>query len=246
KNADLPPDLARYFAGFDLILSYLSDPASIFEGNLRRSGAQNIVRGPSKVEKHSPASLQLAQPVKELGLPLSHLAPSVYPSREDRHRACKFLDRLAEPIVAYHPGSGSEKKNWPVQKWIEVGNHFLSNCNGSFLMVVGEADGRPAGQLEQAWQNPRVRFAKSLPLTDLAAVLEGTIFVGHDSGISHLAAAAGAKSILLFGPTNPEIWAPLNENVRVIRARNGDLGQLDIDIVLDALDQELMRIGIKT
>ena len=244
KNTDLPPDLARYFAEFDLILSYLHDPASIFEANLRRSGAQNIVRGPSKLEKHLPATLQLAHPVKELGLPISDLAPRVYPSKEDRHRACQFLDRLAKPIVAFHPGSGSAKKNWPVQNWIEMGNHFLCNSDGSLLTILGEADERPAGQLEQAWQNPRVRFAKSLPLTDLAAVLEQTIFVGHDSGISHLAAAAGANSILLFGPTNPEIWAPPNENVRVIRAPNGDLRQLDFEIVLDALDQAFAQMRL--
>jgi heptosyltransferase-2 len=85
-----------------------------------------------------------------------------------------------------------------------------------------------------------------LPLPDLAALLENTIFVGHDSGISHLAAAAGAKCVLLFGPTDPSVWAPLNENARVIRAPNGDLRQLDVDLVRAALDQELMRIGIST
>ena len=91
-----------------------------------------------------------------------------------------------------------------------------------------------------------MRFAKNLPLTDLGAILEQTTFVGHDSGISHLAAAAGARSILLFGLTDPAIWAPLNENARVVRAPNGDLQQLDVDLVRVALDQELMRIGIST
>jgi heptosyltransferase-2 len=85
-----------------------------------------------------------------------------------------------------------------------------------------------------------------LPLPGLAATLENTIFIGHDSGISHLAAAAGAKCILLFGPTDPAVWAPLNEKARVIRAPNGDLRGLDVDLVRAALDQELMRIGIST
>ena len=55
------------------------------------------------------------------------------------------------------------------------------------------------------------RFARNLPLPQLAALLEHSIFVGHDSGISHLAAAVGANCILLFGPTNPDIWAPKND-----------------------------------
>jgi heptosyltransferase-3 len=85
-----------------------------------------------------------------------------------------------------------------------------------------------------------------LPLPTLAAILEQTTFIGHDSGISHLAAAANAKSILLFGPTDPVIWAPLNENARVIRAPDKDLERLNVDLVRGALDQELMRIGIST
>ena len=116
----------------------------------------------------------------------------------------------------------------------------------SLLVVSGEADEERLGQLESIWRSRRVLFAKDLPLTELAAILENTIFVGHDSGVSHLAAAAGASCILLFGPTDPAIWAPLNENARVIRAPNGDFIRLDVDLVSVALDQELMRIGIST
>src|SRR5438874_9757274 len=50
KAAELPPGLAKYFAGFDLIISYLYDPDSIFETNLRRSGAKKIIRGPAKID----------------------------------------------------------------------------------------------------------------------------------------------------------------------------------------------------
>jgi heptosyltransferase III len=80
----------------------------------------------------------------------------------------------------------------------------------------------------------------------LAAILSDTVFLGHDSGISHLAAAAGARCILLFGPTDPAVWAPTNENVRILLAPAGDLSRLDVDLVWAALDQELMRMGIKT
>lgn len=77
-------------------------------------------------------------------------------------------------------------------------------------------------------------------------MLEKTIFVGHDSGTSHLAAAAGADCILLFGPTDPAVWAPLNENAHVIHAPDRDLKRLDVDLVRTAFAQELMRIGIST
>jgi heptosyltransferase-2 len=246
KDADLPAELVTYFAEFDLIISYLYDPDLIFETNLRRSGAQEIIRGPAKIEDSSHAACQLARPIEELAVPISDFAPKLYPSTKDRHRAGKFLAGLEAPMVAFHPGSGSHDKNWPLQNWIDLGNHFLRNFTGSLLIVSGEADEDRIRRLKSAWQNARVLFAKHLPLPDLAAALENTIFMGHDSGISHLAAAVGAKCILLFGPTNPAVWAPLNENARVVRAPNGDLRRLDVDLVRAALGQELMRIGIST
>ena len=96
------------------------------------------------------------------------------------------------------------------------------------MIVSGEADETRCARLESEGKDRDVRFAKALPLPHLAAVLENSIFVGHDSGISHLAAAAGAKCILLFGPTDPDVWAPMNENVEVIRAVSGKLSDLGI------------------
>lgn len=246
KDADLPIELTNYFADFDLIVSYLYDPESIFETNLRRSGAKKIVRGPFKIEGGPYAARQLSQPIEDLGLSISGVAPKIFPSEEDRYRAKEFLSGFSRPIVAFHPGSGSDTKNWPLQNWINLGNHFLGNFAGSLLVVGGEADQDQVRELESIWRSSRVRFAKSLPLPELAALLENAIFVGHDSGISHLAAAAGANCVLMFGPTDPAIWAPLNTNARVLRAPSGDLARLDTDIVRAALDQELMRIGIST
>src|SRR4029077_305503 len=94
------------------------------------------------------------------------------------------------------------------------------------LVISGEADEAQTEQLEREWKNREVRFARNLPLPRLAAVLEHSIFIGHDSGISHLAAAAGANCILLFGPTDPDVWAPMNENVRVLRPPSGKLSDL--------------------
>jgi heptosyltransferase-2 len=103
------------------------------------------------------------------------------------------------------------------------------------LVISGEADETRAKCLAREWKDNNVRFAKNLPLPKLAAVLENSIFIGHDSGISHLAAAAGAKCVLLFGPTDPEIWAPLNEKVHVIRSKTGALEDIDVAAVSAAI-----------
>ena len=242
KNSKLPDELVSYFASFDLILSYLYDPDRIFENNLRRCRAREIVRGPAKIGSHSHATRQLTRPLEDLGISVADFAPKIFPSAEDRQFAHEFLKSSSPPLVALHPGSGSEKKNWPLKNWIELGNRLPE----PFVVVSGEADQAQVSALEREWKDRHLLFAKNLPLPHLAAVLEGAIFVGHDSGISHLAAASGANCILLFGPTNPDVWAPLNENVRVLAAPGNDLARLDVDLVRAALDQALMRIGIST
>jgi heptosyltransferase-2 len=237
-DSGLSAELAGYFASFDLIISYLYDPDRIFESNLRRCGVENIVRGPAKIiEKNDHASRQLARPVEELGISVVDLAEKIFIAEENRQFAQKFLASTSQPLIAIHPGSGSKEKNWPLEKWIELvsakgclsmGEPGRLGKRLSFVVVSGEADRTRIAQLEHAWRDRDVRFAKNLPLPDLAAVLERSIFIGHDSGISHLAAAAGAKCILLFGPTNPSVWAPRNENVQILAAPRGRLNDLDI------------------
>jgi heptosyltransferase-3 len=239
KNAKLPAELASQFASFDLIISYLYDPDGIFENNLRRCGVENLIHGPAKVDDREHAARQLARPLEELGLRASDFAPRIYHSTENRKFAEDFLHGMPRPILAIHPGSGSEMKNWPIENWIEFGSRIGAfqgatgedACLGKrpFLLIVsGEADETQRARLESEWKDRDVRFAKNLTLPQLAAVLENSIFVGHDSGISHLAAAAGAKCILLFGPTDPDVWAPMDENVEVIQAASGKLSDLGI------------------
>jgi heptosyltransferase-2 len=105
------------------------------------------------------------------------------------------------------------------------------------LVISGEADQAQTDQLQLEWENRGVRFARNLPLPQLAAVLEHAMFVGHDTGISHLAAAVGSNCILLFGPTNPDVWAPKNENVRVLRSPTKRLRDLEIDFVRAGLTE---------
>jgi heptosyltransferase-3 len=238
RQAELPAELSEYFSNFDLIISYLFDPDLIFQTNLERAGAENIIIGPGKLNESAHAAWQLAEPVTTaLGLTLSGTHARIYPTAEDRAAAASIIHDLAAPIVALHPGSGSEKKNWPLANWMELGDWLLASTGfgGSILVITGEADQAQAAQLRPRWSNPRVRFARNLPLTHLAALLEQTVFVGHDSGISHLAAAAGAKSVLLFGPTNPDVWAPMGENVRVMRAKDQRLESISVDQVARAV-----------
>jgi heptosyltransferase III len=242
KNSELPAELADYFASFDLIISYLYDPDCIFKNNLRRCGVENLLCGSAKiVETDGHAARQLARPIEELGIRVVDLTEKLFLSEEDRQFGRKFLQTPSRPIIAIHPGSGSKEKNWPLQNWIDLFStgHWHIKKRYSLTVVSGEADKEQTARLEHTWKDQEVRFAKNLPLPHLAAVLEHSIFIGHDSGISHLAAAAGANCILLFGPTDPSVWAPRNEKVEVLRAPTGKVNDLEIAAVQAALTKAL-------
>jgi len=253
ENSELPAELAAYFASFDLIISYLYDPDRIFENNLHQCGVENLLCGPAKIiEKNGHAARQLARPIEQSGITVADLAEEIFLSVDDRQFAQEFLRGSSQSIVAIHPGSGSKEKNWPLENWIELVSRKrgLSKAKGepghmgkhlSLVVVSGEADNALTEQLERVWKDRDVRFAKNLPLPRLAAVLEDTSFVGHDSGISHLAAAAGANCTLLFGPTDPQVWAPKNENVHVLRAQSGKVYDLQIAPVEAAVAAALSR-----
>jgi heptosyltransferase III len=234
KDAALPGELTDYFGCFDLIVSYLFDPDRIFQNNLRRCGIKMFVEGPSRLSGHEHAALQLARPLEQIGLHLKNPAAKIYPTEKDRQFAQDFLGSARKHVIALHPGSGSVTKNWPIEKWKELGEHLFSTGR-TVLVVAGEADDERLRLLETAWEGKPVRFAKNLALPHVAALFEDSVFIGHDSGISHIAAAAGAKCVLLFGPTDPAVWAPANENVWVLRALDGNLHSLTVDDVIAAL-----------
>jgi len=251
QDSGLPSDLADYFAGFDLIVSYLFDPDKIFEGNVRKASAANFLTGPSRLDNSEHAALQLARPLAALGLSLCDPAAQLFPTDADREAVRHLRRAHGKNVVALHPGSGSETKNWPVENWGRLGDDLLSR-NRQLLILAGEADGDRIDLLKARWSERPAQFVENLPLPQVAALLEGMLFVGHDSGISHIAAATGARCVLLFGWTDPAIWAPANENVTVLRAPEGKMDRLAVEAVISQTAKaaaplyELMRIGIRT
>jgi ADP-heptose:LPS heptosyltransferase len=222
-GAPLEPAWRTFFAGFDTIISFLYDPDGFFLENLRRAGARSLVIGPHKPSDDGPhAVLQLAAPLESIGMMCD---PA------DRR---PFQVRVGTPAsdspIAIHPGSGSPRKNWPIEKWREVCARRHAGHGDRFLLVSGEAECAWIDSFKSVLGAGGVSFehVENPPLPELAGRLaECRMFIGHDSGISHLAAACGLRCVLAFGPTNPDVWAPWQKDVHVVRAPDGDLNRLD-------------------
>jgi ADP-heptose:LPS heptosyltransferase len=118
--------------------------------------------------------------------------------------------------VVMAPGSGNPRKNWPLDNYLELARR-LEECYGARTWWV-------LGPAESGWQRdlpekiPPLRMLRDLPLRQLAADLrEFHLYVGNDSGVTHLAAALGGPAVTaIFGPSDPLIWAPQGERTVLV------------------------------
>ena len=108
--------------------------------------------------------------------------------------------RIGRPTVVIHPFASNARKRWPMEKFREVARRL----NMPVRWCAG-----PEETLDGA-----VRIDNLYELGCWLA--RARVYIGNDSGISHLAAAVGTPTIVLFGPTDPAVWAPRGPNVRVL------------------------------
>jgi heptosyltransferase III len=224
--AQIDPALGRFFSGFQLIVSWLYDPDGIFRNNLSRCGVKTVLQGEHRVDfsTNLPAAAQLAKPLEQLALYLEapFLTFPFPPGKSD--------EAAASPTIAIHPGSGSPRKNWGYENWALTAEKLQERLPGiQFRIVSGEAEEETIGHFLDLLRKSGIEriVHERQNLCDLAGALSTcALFLGHDSGVSHLAAATGIRCGLLFGPTDPRIWAPQNPSVRVLRKPSGSLSQI--------------------
>ncbi|MEO6740086.1 MAG: glycosyltransferase family 9 protein, partial [Chthoniobacteraceae bacterium] len=236
RGGQLAPDLCEYFAGFQQVVSWLFDPDGIFAANLERAGVRNYLGVYEKITDQPHASLQLARGLERMAIfledPVARLFPNaVSKDAADAWLAGHGLEKDARPLVALHPGSGSPRKNWPAGNWQRLADR-VAEAGSRLLLIGGEADNAVLDPLAKALAIHQPLVARNLPLPTLAALLTRcAAYFGHDTGISHIAAAAGTPSTLLFGPTNPATWAPQGLHIRILTAPGGNLAALAPDSV---------------
>lgn len=215
KSAPIDEALIEHLRSFNLVVSFLYDPDGHFRASMERIGVKTLIECSPLVQPGGPhASRQLARGLEKIAMFLEdvHLLRAHFEPRPH-----------TRPRIAIHVGSGSEKKNWPLDRWQQVAESLAPQ---EVIFITGEAEAergtQPTGR--ECWH--------ALPLPELAARLATcTAFLGHDSGISHLAAACGVPSLLLFGPTDPAIWAPPQPWVHVLRDPTQDLTFLSVEQV---------------
>jgi heptosyltransferase-3 len=221
-------DAARaFFSGFERIYSFFAADNDRFRRSLAALAREvNFYPFRPPGEGHVAAGY-----LRALDAPVGpSLVAHIDLLPDDIAAATAILARIGlEPrsFMLILPGSGSRAKNWPPANFVALARLLTPRIKS--LCVFGPAE----TELPNVVREAGISSIDGLELGEVAALAAcARVFVGNDSGVSHLAAAAGAPGVVLFGPTDPERWRPLGA-VRTLRGES--MAKLTVDEVAAAI-----------
>ena len=210
-------DLRDFFSEYLAIFSWMGSQQSTFTAELH-----SVSQKRARVFPFQPSSMEMHQTDYYLTCVIENpsLADTLWeiPLKPEAvawaERYWRQHDMTDKPVLALAPGSGAQEKNWPDPFFRAVAHWWHQRTSGTVVVILGpveEERGTPT-----TWPTEAV-VARHLSLSQLAALLVGADFyLGNDSGVSHLAAALDVVSVVLFGPSNAQQWAPRGKHVTVL------------------------------
>ncbi|MHC4265854.1 MAG: glycosyltransferase family 9 protein [Planctomycetota bacterium] len=236
KDFDVSPgdSLVCAFRGYPWIVSFMGETDSDFEQNLlytvncSHSGTVITLdfKAPGGYSEHL-SEYYISQFLKEVREPKGNCSIDlqqklITSGRLDALEGKKVLSDYGissfDKLVVIHPGSGALKKCWHVDNYVQVARVLIEQ-GLEVVFLLGPAELERFGK-ERIGKIKKVsKCISELNLTEVLEVLCcADIYIGNDSGISHLAGALGLQSFVIFGVTNPSLYRPLGPKVTVIEA----------------------------
>lgn len=220
SQASVGEGLCGWLGRGDVAVCWMSDPEQRLSSALQGLGIERIViRSPlsSDCEAVHQAD-RFLETVQTLASVESHHDRLRLPEKVLKDGKAR-LDEVGgygeRPVVVVHPGSGSRHK-CSVSSLLAHAIERLQSAGAAPVLVVGPADDERLAEVSEACAIPPPAF-QALPLLPVAGLLAHVnLFLGHDSGLMHLAAALQIPTIALFGPTDRQRWAPRGGHVTVL------------------------------
>lgn len=154
--------------------------------------------------------LQLLKLVDLINIPrcFSLVPPQISNTRQLMQQFPFFADNAGYAVL--HPHPQWAYKQWTVEGWLEVGSH-LKTLGLKLVLSGGPAPEEVdyVANIQRQLPEDTINLAGQVSLAQLATIIaQAKLYIGPDTGITHLAAATGVPVIALYGPTNPVKWAP--------------------------------------
>jgi len=197
------------FAGFDCVYSWTGFGNAAFAQRLALAAGGRVNLYPfrgMRPGEHAAAYYQRCVNMASAPLPRIAQDTNWLVEFESRHHLSN------RRLFVLHSGSGSLQKNW--QGFGAVARYWLDHFDDAVISLRGpvEVEGRTPPE-------PGTLSFDGLTLPQVAALLGSSgLYLGNDSGISHIAGAVGTSGVVVFGPTDPTTWAPQGETLRIVHA----------------------------
>jgi len=167
---------------------------------------------------------------------------------EEQAWARQYLKKLKftfdRPIIGIHPGAGKIKNRWPVEKFAKAAEIFSKKHGAQIAIFYGPSEKSLAELLSKAIAAP-ARIISNLMLRKFAAVVsQMDLFLGNDTGTTHLTAAVGTPLVVVFGPTDPNQWKPWGPEFIAIRGNDGRCESVSVEEVVTAGERLLLKKGV--
>jgi heptosyltransferase-3 len=212
ESSDADLDSREFFGRYERIYSFFASNDARFRNALAAATDGEVSFHPFRAIDNFPSEPRIAAAyLRSIGAADAPMRPRIEPSRDDLRAASEAiasLGRDSSNLIAIFPGSGSPAKNWPLDKFATLARALSDNASAVFILGPAES------AIEQRLREYDLPILKDQELGTIAGIARlASGFVGNDSGVSHLAAAAEAPGVVIFGPTDPARWRPLGRVV---------------------------------
>jgi ADP-heptose:LPS heptosyltransferase len=128
-----------------------------------------------------------------------------------------------------HPTASAPGKTWPADRFLRVARHLKSACDLEPVIIAGGG--------ESLTEFAEYRRLSGAPLAEVKSLMAGaSLFIGNDSGPAHIAAAFGVPVIVLYGSSDPVIWAPWKTASEIFSSPEG-IERIEADAVIAAVER---------
>jgi len=216
---DVPePDAKVPATEVDKVIAFLNDPQGVVRKNLEHlfpGASAAVLPGYPDEKDFVHVALYLARAMEKSGLPV-HAEKAM----DDAMKSPLLLSGHRRRVrTVFHPGSGGTQKNFPPEFWLNLVRAFREKIpvvKELPVILLGPAEEKllPLFSAEKGVEILLCPDSERLSLL----LQEALLYVGHDSGITHLAAMIGAPTIALFRDSSVAQWRPLGPRVKVIEA----------------------------
>jgi ADP-heptose:LPS heptosyltransferase len=150
--------------------------------------------------------------ISALGIRADGLQLDFSLTREEEKQAARLIGPPdGRPVIGLHAGASDPARRWPPEAFSALADALAARFDARIILTGVAAERPMTAQVQTGMRSPAIDLAGRTTLGQFGAVIAALdLLVTNDTGASHIAAATGTPSVVLFGPTDPRRWAPLD------------------------------------